>query len=194
MRSVVLLPLLLAACEPPPAVDLGEAGLVGDPVISVVLPIANEVVPLDDDCVLRTYVAWDVDNFTLVSFTNDDGSARTNADGEGHVHVIWAPPAYESTFDQSFLLEQSGLTVGSSLAIAVELHENEHGFFDVFDFLALGGFEAAPSPAAAGAWLELELFFLCSLCSLGAAAGAAAAAPGGPWVNACPRSCGGCAC
>ena len=44
------------------------------------------------------------------------------------------------------------------------------GFF-VFNFLALGGFESAPSPAAAGAcagagvgaWLELELFFLCSL-------------------------------
>ena len=47
------------------------------------------------------------------------------------------------------------------------------GFF-VFNFLpAFGGFESAPSPAAASAgagagagadaWLELELFFLCSL-------------------------------
>ena len=45
------------------------------------------------------------------------------------------------------------------------------GFF-VFNFLpAFGGFESVPSPAAASAgagagadaWLELELFFLCSL-------------------------------
>lgn len=146
MRCLVLAPLLLAACEPPPPVDFGVAGVDGEPAIKVVLPLANEVVPLDEDCVLRTFVAWDVDSFTLVSFTNDDGSARTNVEGEGHVHVIWAPPAYESTFEQSFLLEQSGLSVGSSLAITVELHENEHGFFDVFDEI-----EIEVGPDAAGA-------------------------------------------
>ena len=139
MRPIVLLPALLLACEPPPPVEGGGAN--AELAVTIILPVPNEVVALDDDCVLRTDVAWDVDGLELVEFQD-----AQNVDGQGHVHVIWAPPAYEATPDQTILLEQPGLTVGSSLAIAVDLHDNEHGELGVGDEI-----EIEIGPDAAGA-------------------------------------------
>ncbi|MFT4627050.1 MAG: hypothetical protein ACI8PZ_005731 [Myxococcota bacterium] len=125
MRPIVLSCMLMLACEPPPPVD-GAAGGGLEMDVQIIIPLANEVIPLDDDCVLRTLVAWDIDGLESVPFKD-----ATNTPGEGHVHVVWAPPAYEATSDQSIELEQAGLTVGSSLTISVDLRENEHASLEV---------------------------------------------------------------
>jgi hypothetical protein len=137
MRLILLLPAVLLACEPPPALTLDDSGSTGAPEVRIIWPLANTEVPLADDCVLRTEVAWDIDNFELVPVNDADGNPNVNADGEGHVHVLWAPPAYAATHDQYTQLEQPGLAVGASLTVTVELHENEHAFLGISDELEI---------------------------------------------------------
>ena len=137
MRLILLLPAVLLACAPPPALKLDDSGTTGAADVRIIWPVANTEIALDTDCVLRTEVAWDIDNFELVPINDADGNPVENIDGQGHVHVLWAPPAYTATHDQFTQLEQPGLSVGASLNVTVELHDNEHAFLEISDTIEI---------------------------------------------------------
>lgn len=131
---------LLAACEPPPQIDVGTgtgAGA-GAPGIEIVYPENNGTYELEEDCSLFMPVAVDLDNFTL----QDPAAADGLVEGQGHFHIqpsitpgvftVAYEPAAEVVISAEDLF---GTSPPASLTISftVDLVDNEHAPIDADD-------------------------------------------------------------
>lgn len=124
MRSLVLLVLALAACEPPPkvGVGVGDTGAAsGAPSIRVLFPPSGEPIPLGDDCRLSLLVVVDIENLELV----DPAENPDPVQGQGHWHFETASnyQASAEPFLQTLPLE---VAANTTQLFTVSLQDNGH--------------------------------------------------------------------
>ena len=116
MRFVLTmgLALLAGACAPP------------DPIrsIDILFPTPDtDVIPLDEDGILRTLVVVDIEGFTVL----EEGTADPDSTTEGHWH-IYVNDTYRGAVSDGFTteVEETGITDGQPISITVSLATDRH--------------------------------------------------------------------